>query len=242
MAAPRRGVRLAFWFWVVGAASREEVALDNDIAEYYRLRAREYDAVYRKPERQVDIVRLGAQLATLVEGRRVLEVAAGTGYWTAAIAPTAKSVLATDAVDETLAVARSREYPDARVEFAVCDAFALDKVPGSFDAALACFWLSHLTRDRMPLFFRHLGARLEPGARVVVADNMYVEGSNHPITRTDAEGNTFQRRALESGAEFEVVKNFPTPDELCDLALAVGVAPNVVVFDYYWLLYFETAR
>ena len=53
--------------------------------------------------------------------------------------------------------------------------------------------------------------RLEPGATVVIVDNNYVEGSNHRITRTDEKGNTYQRRCLADGREWEVRKNFPTP-------------------------------
>ena len=58
----------------------------SELADYYRERAQEYDAVYDKPERQEDLARLRALLPPLVAGRSVLEVAAGTGYWTTALA------------------------------------------------------------------------------------------------------------------------------------------------------------
>ena len=51
----------------------------NDLARYYALRANEYDAIYMKPERQVDIHLLGDAMASLLEGRSVLELACGTG-------------------------------------------------------------------------------------------------------------------------------------------------------------------
>jgi len=188
--------------------------MSGDLETYYRRRAHEYDEVYRKPERQDDIARLGDLLRGLVEGRRTLEIAAGTGFWTARVAPSVASILATDVADEVLEIARTRSYISAEVAFALCDAFSLDEVPGSFDAGLACFWLSHLERHRMVPFLRHLGSRLEPGGRVVLADNRFVEGSNHPITRIDDRGNSYQRRVLSSGEEFEVLKNIPTVDEL----------------------------
>ena len=50
--------------------------------EYYRERALEYDRVYLKPERQGDLYRIREWLSTVFDGRRVIEVAAGTGYWT----------------------------------------------------------------------------------------------------------------------------------------------------------------
>ncbi len=216
--------------------------MNGNLETYYRRRASEYDAVYRKPERRADIARLGEWLRTVAAGRRVLEVAAGTGFRTEQLALVAGSILATDAAEETLAIARRRDYGKALIEFAVCDAFALDTLRGRFDAGVACFWISHVPRDRITEFVRHLCQRLEPGARVVLADNRYVEGSNHPITRTDQHGNTFQRRALTCGEEFEVLKNFPTVDELHDLAVGVGAVGDVVTLEYYWLLWFDLPR
>jgi protein-L-isoaspartate O-methyltransferase len=63
---------------------------------YYRRRAAEYDRVYDKLERQEDLESLRTQVASLLAGRRVLEVAAGTGWWTAVYADGAARVVATD--------------------------------------------------------------------------------------------------------------------------------------------------
>src|SRR6202043_371464 len=68
----------------------------GQLAEYYQQRAAEYDAVYAKPERQQDLAQLKELLPPLVAGRHVLEIAAGTGYWTQVIAPAAASITATD--------------------------------------------------------------------------------------------------------------------------------------------------
>lgn len=212
--------------------------MDADLANYYRRRAAEYDDVYVKPERQADIARLATALRSLCAGRRVLEVAAGTGYWTVHVSQSATAILASDVADQTLALARRRSYGPASVDFAICDAFELGKLPGSFDAGLACFWLSHLARDRMRAFLDHLEARLEPNALVVIVDNRLVEGSNHPITRTDCTGNTYQRRALANGEEYEILKNFPSVTEL--IALAGRAHAEVVELEYYWLLSYRT--
>lgn len=40
----------------------------SELADYYRERAAEYDAVYAKPERQDDLARLRALLPPLVDG------------------------------------------------------------------------------------------------------------------------------------------------------------------------------
>jgi 2-polyprenyl-3-methyl-5-hydroxy-6-metoxy-1,4-benzoquinol methylase len=213
--------------------------VDQALSTYYRRRASEYDEVYEKPERQGDIVRLSRIIQDFADSRRLLEVATGTGFWTLRAAETAAAICATDLADEPLAIARLRPYSGA-VTFALCDAFALDTVQGSFDAGLACFWLSHLTRSDMERFAAHLASRLEPGSPVLFADNRYVDGNSSPIARTDAHGNTYQRRTLHNGETFEVLKNFPNATGLCALGEIVGTDVEVTELTYYWALTFRT--
>ncbi|MFD7154719.1 class I SAM-dependent methyltransferase [Kribbella sp. NPDC059898] len=204
----------------------------DDLTEYYRERAGEYDAVYEKPERQEDIARLRALLPPLVEGRSVLEVAAGTGYWTTALATTARSVVATDFNSEPLERARARSYGDADVRFRTADAYDLGAVEGRFDAIFAGFFWSHVPRADVRRFAHGLLDRVEPGGVVILADNRYVEGSNHPITRTTAHGDTYQTRQLSDGRTFEVLKNFPTREQL---AADVGRSVEWTELAYFWL-------
>ena len=56
-------------------------APETDLVQYYALRAHEYEAVYAKPERQVDIAQIQAWLPGAFEGRDGVEVACGTGFW-----------------------------------------------------------------------------------------------------------------------------------------------------------------
>ena len=202
--------------------------------DYYRERAPEYDQVYRKLERQEDLRAIRAWLPDILRGRRVLDVASGTGYWTDGFADDAASVLVTDVNDSPLEVARNRREWPTHVQFAVADAFDLGRVPGDFDAAFVGFFWSHIPLDRLENFLRGLFGRLDDEAVVVFMDNRYVEGSNHPIVRTDDQGNTFQRRTLASGAEWEVLKNFPSMESLG--SILEQYAPRVVVrgWDYYW--------
>src|SRR5688572_16017448 len=113
-----------------------------DLAEYYAARASEYEAVYTKPERQGDLSQLRGVVGSYARGRTLLEVACGTGYWTAILAAHATSVIATDVGPEVLNIARAKRLP--RVTFVIADARALSEVPGNFDAAFAGFWWSHL--------------------------------------------------------------------------------------------------
>ena len=137
------------------------------------------------------------------------EVAAGTGYWTQALSAVAERILATDLNPETLAVARRRRY-HCPVEFAVADAYQLGEPDGSSETAFVGFWWSHIAHRDLPRFLTSLHRRLGPGRQVVVLDNRYVEGSNHPISRADSDRNTYQLRRLANGTQHEVLKNFPS--------------------------------
>lgn len=59
------------------------------------------------------------------------------------------------------------------------------------------------------------------------------------MTHTDEQGNTWQNRKLDDGSEYQVVKNFPTEDELDRLIKDVGVKIEYKVFDHYWLFAYQ---
>ena len=209
--------------------------------DYYRRRAGEYEAIYAKPERQADLARLRERIPRRLAGRRVLEVACGTGYWTALVARTAASIVATDAAEEPMRIAQSKDHGGHDVRFELADAYALSPVLGRFDGALAIFWWSHVPLSRMGAFLASLHARLERGARVVLMDNLYIDGSSTPIAERDAEGNTYQLRPLADGSQNRVLKNFPTESDL-----RAALAPHARVFayealGYYWLAEYELA-
>ena len=169
------------------------------LTDYYRDRATEYDAIYAKPERQEDLTTLHGLLPRLVAGDDVLEIAAGTGYWTRTLSTSAAAVTATDIVPETLDVARTRRYGPAPVTFRTADAYALDQVPGDFDTAFIGFFWSHILRADIPRFLQGLRSRLGAGAKVIVLDNRYVPGSSTPVSRTGDDGDTYQHRTLNDG-------------------------------------------
>ena len=56
---------------------------ERKLQSYYASRAPEYDEVYRKPERQADLRSIERWLPPHFSGVAMLEVACGTGYWTA---------------------------------------------------------------------------------------------------------------------------------------------------------------
>ena len=202
---------------------------------YYAQRAREYERIYDKPERQADLARLRAHIPALFEGERVLEIACGTGYWTPLIASRAKSVLAVDYAEETLEIARSKTYEKKNVDFQRGDAYALPASTDQFSACFAGFWWSHVPLERLDAFLEGLHARLSPRGRVAFLDNLYVEGSSSPLARRDAAGNTYQERRLGDGSRHEVLKNFPADGELEARLGRAGSEVRVTRYQYYWL-------
>ena len=213
------------------------MAMDS-VRTYYQRRAPEYDTVYNKPERQDDLSKLAVRLTALFAGRSVLEVAAGTGYWTQILAATAGQVLATDVNGGPLQIAKERDFARASVDFELADAFRLGAVAGDFDALFAGFWWSHLAIAQQSEWLRQVADRLPPGALVAFIDNRFVEGSSHPISRQDSNGNTYQSRTLADGSTWEVLKNFPSTQELLTSVDRYAESANVEELDYYWLLWY----
>jgi ubiquinone/menaquinone biosynthesis C-methylase UbiE len=216
-----------------GAMSGSDPA--DDLHGYYAARAKEYDRVYAKPERQADLRQVERWLPGVFAGRAVLEVACGTGYWTRFVAPSAKRMSALDASAETLEIAKSRPE-NAAVQFIVGDAYRLPVAAQAFDAAFAGFWISHVPRNRVTEFLAELHRTLAPGSRVVLLDNRYVEGSSTAISETDAEGNTYQLRRLSDGSSHRVLKNFPSEDELRQALPARCSSVQYHRWPYYWAI------
>ena len=203
---------------------------------YYARRAQEYERIYTKPERQEDLRSLRDFVGRTFAGKDVLEIACGTGYWTEILSQAANSVSAIDINEEVLAIARSKPMDQHKVTILRGDAYALPEFPKPFSAGLAVFWWSHVLKSRQRDFLKNLQRAFAPGATIVFIDNTFVAGSSTPISRTDNEGNTYQMRKLDDGSTHEVLKNFPTEDEL---RLAVdGLASHMQVkfLPYYWIL------
>ena len=212
------------------------MGIEQDMAAYYAQRAAIYERVYFKPERQGDLRAMEAWLPAQFSGRRVLEVACGTGWWTLHGARNAKAWLATDLSPETMDMARQKALP-ACVQLATADAYTLAELERqTFDAAFTGCWWSHVPLARLPAWLALLHTRLEPGARVVMLDNSFVQSSNHPITHSDADGNTYQTRTLDDGSVHEVLKNFPTREQAFAPLGPRAQDPQWTEYGHYWVL------
>jgi SAM-dependent methyltransferase len=214
---------------------------DASMRAYYARRASIYDEVYLRPERQADLRWLQAAVPAWLAGRRVLELACGTGYWTQFIAPATASMVAADALAEPLAFARLRPGVHG-VEFMQADAYALPAALGRFDAAFAGLWLSHVPVGRRREFLDGLHARLVPGARVVLIDNTDAQCARLPIAERDAEGTTCQMRVLPDGSTHLVLKNSPARGELLALVEGAGENPQYWRGGHFWALCCDLVR
>lgn len=175
-------------------------------ADYYRRRAAEYDATAYG-----DVAAARTRIARLVAAMHpagsVLEIACGTGLWTEAIAEVADSVLALDASQEVLAIARTRVRPGA-VRFEAADIFGWT-APGRFDVVFFSAWLSHVPAARFAEFWTELRGLLADGGRVLFIDEhvdergkeAYLPGSDELV-----------ERRLQDGTTYRIVKNFVDPD------------------------------
>ena len=204
--------------------------------DYYANRAPVYDRVYSYPERQSDLRVLEQRVAERLKDRVVLEVAAGTGYWTQFIASAAARIVATDAVQEPLDQLMARGLPAATVTTRIVDAYDLSTLSSDFSGGFAGCWVSHVPRQDLGRFFAALHGRLLPGARVVLLDNSQRQTERLPIVATDDARNTYQERRTDDGSRYQVLKNFPTEAELMAHLADEGEAFTYSAFDHYWWL------
>jgi SAM-dependent methyltransferase len=205
----------------------------SSLRGYYRTRAREYDLFYRLPGHTSDLARLADWLMLHVGGQSVLEVAAGTGYWTDVAARVAQSVTATDCNVATLAIAAKR-CAGRRVAFLAADAYDLPRFDSPFDVGMASLWFSHVPRQARKQFLLHFASRLRSNSHLLMMDQNYVPGFSHNASRWDQHGNRYEIRSLRSGRKFEILKNYPTVRELRHSLEAVSGDLRVLRLRYFW--------
>jgi len=222
------------------------MSVDTGLAEYYAQRAPYYERVYHKPERQSDLSRLRHMVLATFGGKHVLDVACGTGYWTEIISHSAASIVGVDFNEAVLELARAKSMPPGKARFFQGSAYDLAELPGRFDAAMVGFWWSHVPKAKLRSFLAGLHSKLEPRATVMVFDNAFVQGSSTPLSRKDSDGNpvsqldldgnTYQERVLDDGSKHQIVKNFPTAEELRTTVEGMATDVKITFLIYYWIL------
>ena len=212
--------------------------MNKNLIEYYKERAKEYEKIYEKPERQEELDRATKILQEIFFDKEVLELACGTGYWTERIAMTARSILATDINEAVIDIARQKIFSKASVNFQVQDIFNL--IPEfKYGSLFAGFIWSHIRLQDLDNFLSVVHNCVNPGGTIVFMDNNFVADSSRPITETDKQNNTYQARKLENGKDYLVLKNFPTK---ADIRGKLGDKARDITFHdlkYYWLVTYK---
>ena len=215
--------------------------MNIDQIQYYFERAKEYERIYQKPERQEDLKILRIILKDLFFAKSVFEIACGTGYWTQLISETAKSIFATDINETVIEIARSKKY-QASITFEKADINNLTNANKKFDSGFGGFIWSHIPKQELDVFLSGFISNISPGGLVVFVDNQYVVGSNTPIDSKDEYGNTYQIRKLSNGNNYKVIKNFPTDKEILKVIKPIGRNIEIELLKYFWVLKFKVEK
>lgn len=200
-----------------------------NIASFYAAQAHYYDLTYRPEEVERRYRRLQQRYRQVFQGCDILEVACGTGYWTAIVADVACSILATDINENVVERAEQRTRELTNVRCQVASAYSLDGIEGRFSGAFAQHWISHVPKRQLAAFLQNLHSKLERGAQLFFSDDTFYQ--HESVTRrTDDHGDIYEGRLRPDGSRAETIKNFPTRDELT--ALTEGVAEDIQYEEY----------
>jgi ubiquinone/menaquinone biosynthesis C-methylase UbiE len=204
----------------------DDPLLEGQLA-YYRARAEEYDEWFlrrgrhdRGPEWNrrwfSELEEIRRELDRFGPKGRVLELACGTGLWTARLARHATSVTAVDASPEVLEInrARLREFGhETSVRHVEADLFGWSP-DAAYDAVFFGFWLSHVPPERFEAFWDLVRSALGPGGHVFFVDSLGAETADEKERRSRNPHDPTTVRRINDGREFRIVKVFYDPGDL----------------------------
>jgi SAM-dependent methyltransferase len=158
-----------------------------------------------------------AQCRVPLAGRLVLDLGAGTGAASRAVARAGGRVVAADAASGMLAAGR-----EARPPAAVADARALPFPASSFGAVVAAFSLNHLTDPEAGLAE---AARVTAAGGAVVASS-YAEDDTHPVKEAvemAAAELGWSRPGWYRELQSQAITRLARPDRVAEAARAGGL-------------------
>jgi ubiquinone/menaquinone biosynthesis C-methylase UbiE len=223
---------------------RDPVREETDLNPYYDFRAPIYEEIYHRedPGQQEELEKIASFVKERLCGRRILEIACGTGYWSEKASESALHLTGIDSSVEMLGLARRKRWPPGKVKFLEADAYELDGVAGDFDAVLANFWLSHVPKSRMEKFLDDLHRRIGTGGLVVMADNVLVEGLGGRLCKPEGSNDTYKIRELPDGSEHFVLKNYYSYEQLQGIMDPWADKLEIHKGSFYWWLSYNVLR
>ncbi len=235
-----------------GAASTPlaERELDEEMRRYYAARAGEYDDWYLRRGRyahgpvhdqawQADLEAAAEWLEAQPVGGEIVELAAGTGWWSPILAGKGDLWLY-DAVPEPLERARARLVAHRlRAHLHLRDAWT--EPDRRVDTLFAGFWLSHVSRSRLPGFLGLCRRWLRDGGTFLFIDSCR-DAQSGAVDQPRSTEPDVARRRLADGREFTIPKVFHEPTELREILVAAGFsAASVTTTARFFLLGRATA-
>ena len=214
-----------------GAAAAAEGSPDYDaeMLAYYEGRAGEYDDWYLRRGRyargpihdaawNAELDGAGTWLDGLPIHGEIVELAAGTGWWSPLLASKGELSLY-DAAEAPLERARERLVAHRlRAHLHVRDAWA--EPDRQVDALVCGFWLSHVPRARTSEFLGLVHRWLKPGGIFAFIDSLPDPQSG--ATDNDPPAGDLAVRRLNDGREFTIVKVYREPAELEEALRGAG--------------------
>jgi demethylmenaquinone methyltransferase/2-methoxy-6-polyprenyl-1,4-benzoquinol methylase len=210
----------------IGAVAAEPPAAsggpDRDaMVAYYQARAGEYDDWYLRRGRyshgpihdtawNAELDGAGTWLDSIPFRGEIVELAAGTGWWSPLLASKGELWLY-DAAEAPLDRARDRLLAHRlRAHIHVRDAW--EEPDRQVDGVFCGFWLSHVERERTVEFLALARRWLKPGGTFAFIDSRPDPASGAADHGPPADDRSV--RQLEDGREFTIVKVYREPAEL----------------------------
>lgn len=200
---------------------------------YYRRRAAEYDVTSFG-------VRTGERITVPIVAERldvpgdVLELACGTGMWTAELARHASSLTALDGAPEMLELARKR-VADSDVTFVLADLFEWEP-DREYDVVFSAFFISHIPPERFADFWSLVARALRPGGRAVMIDELPARAHLEQV-----HDGHLATRTLSDGSRHQIIKIFYEPEQLVARLDDLGWTAMVTEIEHGWFV-LEAAR
>lgn len=186
------------------------MSIINEMQDYYSERAEEYDEwydrknFYDKGKELNEIwfkeLELLATKVGEIQGRKILELASGTGMWTQHLIKNNK-VTPTDYSKEML----DKLHERCGVKGKVIDNYHIElEETKEFDLCFFSFWLSHVPPEKEHSFFTELKRVLNKGCELYIVDSFLNKNELNCLTQKE----NIQLRPLKSGKTFRVYKKY----------------------------------
>lgn len=229
-----------------GPLAPEPEHLHRATAEYYNLRQVHGDMPHGKPRGPApdlpgEQARMVGESQQAMRGRRVLEIASGTGTATREIAVTAASVTGVEIAPNMLRIARESDNP-ANVTYQAGDAFDLEELDlgKGFNGGFAAGFFHVCPSSRYDEFLEGFHARLEKGATVFMRSSRPTSpDAVSRLFRIEGHADQYMTRQLSDGSEYVMVENDPSEEEFRRVFEPRSKNLQVHIGNYWWWLRYE---